>query len=117
MEVREGQCPGVSEGPARPKLWVTFLSHPTQCDKMLENLKRWIFVPEVCKRGSAHCTGGRDTAVPESVAVLLEPVSWVTSPAFQFHVGPLPLGEGLDLFFTLIKAFHFTFPECSATES
>lgn len=89
MEVKERQCPSVSESPAGPKLQVTSVAHATQCDKVLENLKRglcpwdaymWLNLWQRCSV----------TAVPESAAALLEPISWATSPASQFHVSVLP---------------------------
>lgn len=61
-----------------------------QCDKVLKNLEREIFVPGMCKRGSSPGGDGCSIAVPESAAVLLEPISRATSPASEFHVGLLP---------------------------
>ena len=88
--MKERQCPGVSKGPAGLKLQVTLVAHAMQCDKVLENLKRGIFVPGMRKRGSTRGRDGRGMVVPELAAVLLEHVSWATSPASQFHVGLLP---------------------------
>lgn len=76
-----------SEG---PKLQVTLVAHTTQWDKVLENLKRAIFVPEMRKCGSTRGRDGHGMAVPEPVAVQHEPVSRATSPASEFHVGLLP---------------------------